>query len=226
MQSLPHVEHAASHYYSNNEDKFSFLVFDAHLVDSFFRTYQPIKEDNKALQQAFRNLVDNMLATETKSVDEAYAQHTDKPTPSKAAFAADILQATLKNDDENYFSASLSYLFYHHCLPSEWQYKWVQTQSGDFKFNVTFFNRLRLNCKIFDDHIYGNESYYDKNIETIFQGFIINEITAQKAAMIKDCILQSSAFDDKRLQTDKAHFITFLDNTITGNWRLFLLDKN
>jgi hypothetical protein len=54
----------------------------------------------------------------------------------------------------------------------------------------------------------------------------MNEITAEKAKQIKDCIEKSESFNDSRFETDKVNFLEFLNNVIAGKWRLFLYDKN
>jgi len=97
---------------------------------------------------------------------------------------------------------------------------------GDFEFNVTFFNRLRTNCKVFDKIIYGETGYWDKSIQSVFRHDIFNEITAENAKLIKNCVIKDTAFSDTRLKTDKDNFIYFLDQTIQNKWRLLLIDKN
>ena len=60
----------------------------------------------------------------------------------------------------------------------------------------------------------------------VFQDVIYNEITAGNARLIKDCINQDAAFNDKRLQPGKDKFIYFFDQVIEKKWRLLLIDKN
>jgi hypothetical protein len=53
-----------------------------------------------------------------------------------------------------------------------------------------------------------------------------NELTADKASLIKDFINQDTDFNDNRLQPDKDYFIYFLDQVIEKKWRLLLIDKD
>ena len=218
------MEYASSDYYTNNEDKFGFLVFDKQKVDTFFRKYSPIQFKNAKLDSSLKALSESKMYNVTGEI--RFSKHTRSPNPSDYELASEVLKSTTKNDGERYFGGSLNYLFFYECLPDTFENKWAQTSLGDFEFNVTFFNRLRTKCKVFDDHIYGNAGYWDKNINTVFQAIIYNEITADKAKLIKDCISQDTAFSDKRLQPDKDNFIYFLDQVIDEKWRLLLIDKN
>ncbi|WP_205573382.1 hypothetical protein, partial [Flavisolibacter nicotianae] len=223
-QNQNFMEYASSDYYTNNEDKFGFLVFDKEKVDTFFSEYSPPQFRNGKLDSCFKRLSESQSSVVTGEM--RFSKHTRSPNISDYDLAGKVLAATTKNDGEKYFGSSLHYLFFFECLPDTFQKKWVQTSLGDFEFNVTFFNRLRTKCKVFDDHIYGNTGYWDKNIKTVFRDEIFNEITADKAKLIKNCINQDSAFNDKRLQPDRDNFIHFLDQVIQKKWRLLLIDKN
>ena len=218
------MEYASSNYYTNNEDKFGFLIFDGEKVDTFFKEYSPIQFKNDKLDSSFRKLLNTDFTFEADRIK--FNKHTRSPNASDYELAKNVLTATTDKDGEKYFGSSLNYLFFFECLPDEFQKKWTQTSLGDFEFNVTFFNLLRTKCKVFDDHIYGSIGYWDKDIKTVFQDRIYNEITASKAKLIKDCINQHTAFKDKRLQPDKDNFVLFLDLVINKSWRLFLIDKN
>ena len=97
---------------------------------------------------------------------------------------------------------------------------------GDFEFNVTFLNRLLTKCKVFSDFVSGQTGYQDSKFKPIFQDEVHNELTADKASLIKDFINQDTDFNDKRLQPDKDNFIYFLDQVIEKKWRLLLIDKD
>lgn len=219
------MKHAASNYYSNNEDKFGFLVFDSKKVDSFFRHYNQLEPQSKELVNAFEKLSEaSGMEIDTNS-EKKYAKHTDKPDSSDFVLAISLLKAA-KDSSAEYFFPNLVHLFFFQCLPNEFRYKWVQDVSGDFEFNVTFFNLLRTTCKTFEDHVYGSQGFWDENLGKVFGEFFINEITAQKAKDITACINQTESFSDGRLHADKEHFLAFLHNVIAGKWRLFLYDKN
>ncbi len=217
------MEYASSNYYTNNEDKFGFLVFDRMKADSFSKRYSPVQVENKKLDSSFKELTEKYYSFET---NKRYSKHTLSPDKSDYELAMAVLKAGNGKDDKVYFQGALDYLFFYECLPDEFRSKWVQTGLGDFEFNVTFFNRLRMECEVFDDHIYGNTGYWDEKLKAILQDHIYTEITADNAKLIKDCINQNTAFNDDRLQPDKDNFIHFLEQAINKKWRLFLIDKN
>jgi hypothetical protein len=224
-QNRTFIEHASADYYSNNEDHFGFLIFDKAKIDTFFKEYSPIQSQNEKVKSGFTQLQKadtNIPVVDTLNWDK----HSDNPKPSDYELAKSVLKATNEKDGEQYFQGSIAYLFFFDCLPKEFQYKWVQTRLGDFEFNVTFFNRLRTKCKVFDKIIYGETGYWDKNIQSVFIHDIFNEINKENALQIKECILQDTAFSDTRLKADKDNFIMFLDMAIQDKWRLFLTDKN
>jgi hypothetical protein len=220
------VKDAASNYYKNNEDKFSFFVFDSKKIDSFFINYKGRSLEHTKLITAFDSLRTLSNINLNKDITNNYSIHTDNPRESDFKLATEVLRATSKEKNQEYFSHSLLYLFFYECLPTGLKYRWVQDFRGDFEFNVTFFNLLRTKCKTFDNHIYGSEGYWDENIRSVFGDFGVNEITAEKAKQIKECVEKSESFNDRRFQTDKVNFLEFLNNVIAGKWRLFLYDKN
>jgi hypothetical protein len=223
-QNKNYSTEASSEYYANNEDKFGFLVFDKSSVDSFFKKYSPFEFNNPVLQTGFQNLThaDKNLNKEL----EEFKRHTKEPTDAEYELASKVLNGEQTDSGSRYFKPSLNYFFFYQCLPNQLKYKWPQIQSGDFNFNVTFFNLLRTKCKSFDDHIYGDNGYWDENIRTVFGQEMFNEITSEKAKEIKKCINAEKAFSDSKLQPDKNIFILLLDSTIAERWRLFLVDSN
>jgi hypothetical protein len=212
-------------YYPNNEDKFSFLVFDTKSVDSFFIKYTQLEPKNQVLTNAFLQLAKIPGAAIDSEMAEKWAKHTDRPDSSDSALAFELLDVKRSNN-EQYFIPNLLHLFFYECLPEEFRYKWVQDVSGGFEFNVSFFTLLRTQCKTFNEHIFGSQGFWDENIRKVLDEFVMNEITAQKAKEIKGCINQAEAFNDRRLRADKEHLLEFLDKVIEGKWRLFLYDKN
>ena len=215
----------ADEYATNNEDKFGFLVFDKKAVDSFFMLYEPLSPNNEKLRKACIDLlqkIDNRPPT-----DFAYGKHMDlRPINDDTSLARSILTDMAKNNNSKYFSEGTHYLFFQHCLPTSLKFRWAESYSGDYSFNITFFELLRRHCKTFDQHIYSEISYHEKKLEQIFGEWVYNEITAERAADIKSCITSNKAFADPLLKEDKDHFIEFLDHVIDGSWRLVLLDWN
>ena len=220
------VKDAASNYYKNNEDKFSFFVFDSKKIDSFLINYKGRSLQDTKLITAFDSLQTLSNINLKNDITNNYSSHTDNPRESDFKLASEVLRGTSKERNQEYFSHSLRYLFFYECLPAELGHKWVQDFRGDFEFNVTFFNLLRTKCKTFNNHTYGSEGYWDENIKKILGDFILNEITAEKAKQIKDCIEKNQSFNDSRFQIDKGNFLEFLNNVIAGKWQLFLHDKN
>ncbi len=212
-------------YYTNNEDSFGFLVFDRSLVDSFFKNYSPIKYKNDKLKNAVTKLL-NLDTPILLTGKNTFVKHSEEPEFSDYELATDVLEAINEKDGEKYFEACVNYLFFFDCLPNEFRYKWVQTQSGDFEFNATFFNYLRTQCALFDKIIYGQIGTWDKHVDSVFKHRIFNEITAENAVAIKGTILSDPIFNDLRFKADKENFISFLDKTAKKEWRLFLFDKN
>ncbi|MFT3680466.1 MAG: hypothetical protein QM791_09355 [Ferruginibacter sp.] len=102
----------------------------------------------------------------------------------------------------------------------------MQTTLGDFKLSATFFELLRSRCKIFSDHIYGSEGYWDKRLQLVFGNDINNEVRADAAEQIRACVLADTIFNRKSLQPSKDNFILLLDNVIKGEWRMLLHDSN
>lgn len=224
-QNQSFKEHASSKFYSNNEDHFGFLVFDKAKIDTFFNVYLPIQLQNDKLKNAFTQLQgDDTNSLISNSLD--WSSHTDQPKQSDYELAKNVFKAFNEKDDEKYFHESLTYLFFFDCLPDYFQNKWAQKRLGDFEFNVSFFNRLRTQCKVFDKIIYGEIGYWDKNIQFIFKHDIFNEINRENAEIIKKCIVQDTAFNDNRLKADKSNFLMFLEMVVQNKWRLFLIDKN
>jgi hypothetical protein len=224
-QNQASMKHAPSDYYSNNEDKFGFLVFDKLQVDTFFLNYSPIEFNNGRLREACNNLLNfGTINKESKIVD--FSRNTRVPTSSDYELASDVLRATNEKDGEKYFYGSVKYLFFFNCLPNKFRYKWSQTLLGDFEFNVTFFNLIRTHCKVFDKTIYGDTGYCDENIQSVFEYDVLSEISVENARVIKDCIVNDAAFSDARIKSDKENFIMFLDKVVQKQWRLFLLDNN
>lgn len=219
------TEQAAADFYENKEDHFGTLVFDRAKVDTFFQRYSPVHWQNDNLKVAFEQLqkkASDTLVARNKDWDK----HTDSPASPDYALAGNVLGTINNKERETYFQDQLTYLFFFDCLPGEFQYKWVQTRLGDFEWNTTFFNRLRINCKLFDEIIYGKTGYWDENIRSVFKHDIFNEITKENARLIKACIISDTAFNDNRLKTEKDNFIMFLDKVTEDKWRLFLIDKN
>jgi hypothetical protein len=216
-------------FYNTNQDQFTFLVFKKNAVDNFFRKYKPLRFSNKILIQAFR---DSLLSQkfEIGRVDEnhaeAFAKNTKQFGMSDFNLAKNVLNATLNNEGNKYFPGSLDYLFFYECLPQKFKYKWPQSTLGHFEFNSTFFALLRDKSKELDNLIYGEIGFWDKNIQMIFGEYTFNEITPEIAKNIKYTIISDKVFNDPRFASDRANFLEFLDNTITKEWRLILIDWN
>jgi hypothetical protein len=218
----PKMEQKAAEYFTNNEDKFGFLVFENARVDSFIEKYSLPQPDKERLADSYKNL---LHAGSSPTVDKKFGNHSTPPEESDHSLAKQVLDAAA-HDEEKYFTAGLHYLFFYECLPPGFQYKWTQTYGGDFQFNVTFFRLLREKCKVFEDHLTNNIFHWDENMEAVFDQQQFNEITSANAALIKDCIVKDPAFSDKRLQADRDDFIFFLDAVIEKKWRLFVVDNN
>ena len=222
-QNASYQEHAASDFFSNNEDKFGFLIFGKQKIDSFFKEYPTLDFNNAKIKNRLRKLI--VDDTIPKAINN-FKSHTSEPTLSDFNLASNVIKAAISDSGHKYFDASVNYLFFYECLPDQFTNKWTQTRLGDFKFNVTFFNLMRTKCKIFDDHIYGNSGHWDDKIRKVFKADSFNEITSDKANEIKNCIVSETSFEDNRLLQDKTLFIAILDSVLEKKWRVLILDKN
>ncbi len=215
-------------YYSNNQDQFTFLVFEKDNIDSFMTRYEPLNAENAVIIRDIKNILTNLsfeLPRENSENKLNYTSNTQQPDVSSYELAQSVIQSTI--DSQEYFLASLSYLFFYKCLPDSFTYKWHQTTLGHFEFNATFFSLLRDNNKELDEIIYGERGYWDEKLKPILNGeTIYNEITDADARTMKLTIQTNTAFNDARFQADKEKFIAFLDNVISNKWRLILIDWN
>ena len=219
------VMNSTSDFYQTNEDKFGFIVFDKKSIDAFLSQYSMLEKMDIKFIEAFKTLQNRAALPIEKGLSDTYADHTNAPESIKADTAFQVLNAVSNNSEEKYFPIALRYLFFYQCLPEQFQYKWLQTFSGDFSFNVIFFRLLRKNSEIFDS-ICCSQGYWDEDIKKIFGDWDPNEIVAETAKDIKLRVLQSGDLKDHRFQIDKEHFLDFLNNVIIGRWRLFLIDWN
>ena len=206
-QNPAQTPNPSDQYYANNEDKFGFLVFDKEKTDSFFARYSSMEYRSPQLDSSFRWLLKR--AKSGKTIDSGFGKHTRSPDQSDYDLAELVFDAVAGSDGQNFYGDCLQYLFFFECLPDRFQPKWVQTTMGDFEFNVTFFNRLLTRCKVFGDFVSGNKGYQDSKFKPIFPDETYNELTADKASLIKDFINQDTGFNDNRLQPDKDYFIYF-----------------
>lgn len=213
-----------ANYLTAKEDEFSFVVFDKAKLDTFFKKYNPIQANNNAIRKSFETMAKE--ANSPISPDSLHIRNTRQPTTDDYALAIKILSSLKGKDNSQYFNDGVNYLLFYECLPAEFHQKWPQTQLGDYEVNATFFKLLRENCKAFNDIIYGNTGYWDKNLVANFQYEVFNEITPMTAEAIKACITGNKVFDDISFHQDKAMFISFLDKVIMGKWRMLLLDWN
>lgn len=211
-------------YLAHKEYEFAFVVFDKLKVDTFFTKYTPVRITNKTLRKSIDAIAQQPIINAYPNV--AFAKNTRQPTDDDYTLAANVLKAINGKDGDKYFSGAVGYLLFYECLPAEFHQKWVQVQLGDFKIDETFFKLLRKNCKLFDDLIYGNTGYWDKNLILVFEHEVFNEITPANAKTIKACITGNNIFNDVSFIRDKAMLISFLDNIILGKWRMLLLDWN
>lgn len=219
-----YVDHVSSNYYPGNEDKFGFLVLDKERVDSFFLHYPDLSFQSEKLQKAFKDLL--RIDTNFKRGDDRFTRHISPPVSFDKQLAMEVLQSTVRQHEEQYFTGSLNYLFFYKCLPDVFKANWPQVQLGDLQFNVTFFNLLRVKCESFEKHIVMESVYFDENIKKVFGEETYNEFTTDKAQLIRDCIRSDTAFADTRLQPDKDNFLYILDKVIARKWRLLLMDNN
>jgi hypothetical protein len=213
-------------FYDNNQDQFTFLVFDKSKVDTFMSKYEPLKYSNPTIKQSLIKLTEVQFYDNTKTNFPSFINNSKTPDTSDFNLAMNVIKATYDKDGEKYFHGSLSYLFFYNCLPDRLQDKWTQTTLGDFRFNATFFSILRDKSEIIDKMIYGEMGYWDNKLKPIFGEHIFNELTSDQAKQIKQLILNDKSFDDNRFKTDRDNFIYFLDKTINNEWRLLLTDWN
>lgn len=213
-------------FYDNNQDQFTFLVFDKSKVDTFMSKYEPLKFSNPVIKQELIKLTELIFDNKTKTNFRSFINNSKTPDTSDFNLAMNVIKATYDKDGEKYFHGSISYSFFYNCLPESFQDKWTQTTLGDFRFNSTFFSILRDKSEIIDKMIYGEIGYWDDKLKTIFGEHIFNEITSDQAKRIKLIILNDKSFDDNRFRTDRDNFIYFLDKTINNEWRLLLTDWN
>ncbi|MFN8438206.1 MAG: hypothetical protein U0V72_11280 [Cytophagales bacterium] len=218
-------------YYPNNQIQFTFLVFNKVSVDSFIKTYEPLNFENtkinNVLQTSLTKLVFEPQANDSiKKTLIDYKSNTQQPDTASFVLAQKIISATYDKNGQEYFSGSLSYLFFYECLPKEFKYKWHQTELGHFEFNATFFALLRDKCKKFDEFLYGERGYWDDKLKPLFGQYIFNEITPETAKAIKSTIVENKEFEDNRFKKDRENFVFFLDKTIANEWRMILIDWN
>lgn len=211
--------HPADQFYASKEDHFGFIPFERQRVDSFLRKYAPLTAGNETLIGAFRALSDEITAGPRP-------HHSDLIPGTDRLLTTEVLNAAA-NGDSTYFPGALNYLFYHDCMAGPRRSKWSDRTVANLELNITFFSRLRRNCKLFDDHFYGSEGHWDTSLQPIFgREAIFNEFTPQSAKLIKSCIVKDSTLADPRMASDRSGFLLFLDETIAGHWRLFLMDHN
>lgn len=214
-------------FHNTNQDQFTFLVFDRASADTFFAKYRPLSHSNETLRAALRDKLLTQSFEGNKRLEEeleSFHKNTEPLDTSNFNLAVNVLNSTLKQGGEKYFSGSLHYLFFYYCLPQKFRHKWSQSTLGHFEFNATFFDRLREKSKEFDNLIYGEEGYWDENMKFIFGEYIFNEITPEVAEKIKQAIVKDTGFNDQRFALDKVNFLEFLNKTITREWRLVLID--
>jgi len=213
-------------FYDINEDKFTFLVFDKSKVDTFNTKFKPLEFSNDLIKQELVSLT--KIETDSNSASNLFSFTKNSKNPDTLDFnlALNVINATINNQGKEYFNASLEYLFFYNCLPDSLQYKWAQSNLGDFSFNVTFFSILRDKSDIINKLIYREIPHQDEKSFPIFKEQIYNEITSDQAKQIKQLILGDIRFDDSRFRTDRDNFIFFLDKTIYNEWRLLLVDRN
>lgn len=218
-------------YYSNNQDQFTFLVFDKISVDAFIKGYEPLIFDNKKIKNAIQDSLTKLTfefqandIIERALID--YNTNTKQPDTGSFDLARKVISATYDANGKEYFLGSLSYLFFYNCLPKEFKYKWHQAELGHFEFNATFFALLRDNSKEFDEFLYGERGYWDDKLKPLFGEHIFNEITPETAKAIKSTIEGNHLFEDNRFKKDRDNFVHFLDMTIANKWRMILIDWN
>lgn len=213
-------------FYDNNQDQFTFLVFDKSKVDTFMSKYEPLKFSNALIKQDLMILTKVKFSDNAKTSFSSFIKNSKTPDTSDFHLAMNVIKATYETKGEKNFKGSLDYLFFFNCLPDSFQAKWTQTTLGDFQFNATFFSILRDKSEIIDKLIYGDISNRDEKLTPIFKEHIFNEITSDQARLIKQLIINDKSFDDSRFRTDRDNFIYFLDKTMNNEWRLFLTDWN
>ncbi len=213
-------------YIKDNQDQFTFLVFDKSQVDTFMSKYAPLNFGNNLLKQDILQLTKSNLNSNELNGDSSFSKNTNRPDSSDFNLAKTIIKATCERGEEDHFQECLNYLFFNKCLPKDFQNKWTQTFQGDFRFNASFFATLRDKCQVFDNLIYGEIGHWDEELMTIFNGHIFNEITPDIAQQIKELIEKDKSFDDIEFKKDRTYFIYFLEMTIKKEWRMILIDWN
>jgi len=194
-------------FYDINQDQFTFLVFDKSKVDTFISRYESLDYSNIIIKQDLLSLTKLNFDNSISSDYSSFAKNLKKPDSLDFNLAMNVIQATYDKNGEEYFHGSLNYLFFYECLPEGFQNKWIQTISGDFRFNATFFAILRDKSKIIDKMIYGEIGYWDDKLKPIFGEHIFNEITPAKAKQIKELIEKDKSFNEIRFRVDRDNFI-------------------
>ena len=213
-------------FYDNNQDQFTFLVFDKSKVDTFMLRHEPLDYSSMTIKKDILSLTKLNFDSTISNDLSSFIKNSEAPNSSDYNLANNVIKATYDKNGEEYFHGSLNYLFFHECLPEGFKNKWTQTVSGDFRFNVTFFALLRDKSEIIDKMIYGEIGHWDKKLMPIFGEHIFNEITRDNAKQIKELIEKDESFNDERFKVDKDNFVYFLDKTINDEWRLILTDWN
>jgi len=213
-------------FYDNNQDQFTFLVFDKSKVDTFMLRYEPLDYSSTTIKQDILLLTKLNFDSTISNDHSSFVKNSKAPDFSDFNLANNVIKATYDKNGEEYFHGSLVYLFFHECLPEGFKNKWTQTISGDFGFNATFFALLRDKSEIIDKMIYGEIGHWDKKLIPIFGEHIFNEITPDNAKQIKELIEKDKSFNDERFKVDKNNFVYLLDKTINNEWRLILTDWN
>jgi hypothetical protein len=219
-------------YYENNQDQFTFLILDEQKVKTFFERNKDLSFQNPSIKKTIQDslVINNYSAVLEKNAEKnilKFSKNLSKPTKEDFELSQKVINSALHENNEEYFSACIDYLFFYQCLPKELKHKWTQSSLGHFEFNSTFFSILRDNSKELDKLIYGDIGNWDKNLEKIFQEpLIFNEITPEIAIKIKQTILTNDEFNDERFKQDKLNFLQLLENTSRKKWRLILIDWN
>src|SRR5688572_20616345 len=109
-------QRAMTTFYDNNQDQFTFLVFDRSRVDTFMSKYEPLNYKNTVIKQ------DLIRLTEVKSDDNktnnnpSFIVNSKAPDTSDYNLAMNVIKATYGLEGEKYFDGSLNYLFFYNCL--------------------------------------------------------------------------------------------------------------
>lgn len=216
----------AIEFYDINQDQFTFLVFDKLKVDTFISRYEHWDYTNTRIKEDILSLTKLNFDNSISSHYSSFTKNSKQPDSSDFNLAMNVINATYDKKGEEYFYRSIDYLFFNKCLPDGFQNKWIQTITGDFCFNATFFSILRDKSEIIDKMIFGEIGYWDNKLKPFFGEHIYNEITPDQAKLIKELIEQDNIFNDIRFRVDRDNFIYFLEKTINHEWRLILTDWN